>query len=168
MIGNDVVDLVQSRRESNWTRPGFMSKLFTDSEQLLVADSKDSELAVWLLWSMKEAAYKIWHRHNRIRKFMPKQLVCSLIKLSSHYAWGKVTCGESIFYTVTMISADLIHSIAVDDLTTFSQVKEIEKAKILKDPDGIPYFLVPDRREPLAVSVSHHGRFEKVVALFAV
>lgn len=168
MVGNDVVDLVQSRQESDWTRPGFITKLFTPSEQLLIANSKDPEVTVWLLWSMKEAAYKIWNRRNRIRKYMPKQLVCSLIKLSSHYTWGKVTCGESIFYTVTMISPDLIHSIAVDDLTTFSQVKEIEKAKILKEPDGIPYLLVPDRKEPLAVSVSHHGRFEKIVAAILI
>ena len=29
MIGNDVIDLQQSRQESNWQRKGFLEKLFT-------------------------------------------------------------------------------------------------------------------------------------------
>ncbi|MGF7028986.1 hypothetical protein, partial [Sphingobacterium sp. HSC-15S19] len=41
MIGNDVIDLVQSRKDSNWRRRGFVSKLFNEHEQLLIVNSPD-------------------------------------------------------------------------------------------------------------------------------
>ena len=33
MIGNDVVDLRRALVESNWKRKGFLTKVFSDSEQ---------------------------------------------------------------------------------------------------------------------------------------
>lgn len=62
MIGNDVIDILQTRRESNWRRRGFIAKLFNDEEQLLIEKSTDPESMLWILWSMKEAAYKVYNR----------------------------------------------------------------------------------------------------------
>ena len=36
MIGNDVVDLELAKKESNWQRRGFLSKIFTKNEQRLI------------------------------------------------------------------------------------------------------------------------------------
>ncbi len=43
MIGNDIVDLVQARFQSNWKRKGFVQKIFTQKEQELIFSSKNPE-----------------------------------------------------------------------------------------------------------------------------
>ena len=62
MIGNDIVDLVQARFQSNWKRKGFVQKIFTQKEQELIFSSKNPENMVWNLWTRKESAYKIFNR----------------------------------------------------------------------------------------------------------
>ena len=46
MIGNDVIDLAQSRKESNWQRKGFIEKLFTADEQQLIKNYDEPEVIV--------------------------------------------------------------------------------------------------------------------------
>ena len=74
MIGNDIVDLNLAKTQSNWERKGFLKKQFTDEEQLSIHSSRNSFLEVWLLWSMKEAAYKCYSQQYQIRFFNPKKL----------------------------------------------------------------------------------------------
>jgi len=57
MIGNDIVDLELALKESNWKRKGFLNKIFTNEEQLLISSAINPEIMVWNLWSRKEAAY---------------------------------------------------------------------------------------------------------------
>ena len=33
MVGNDIVDLAEAKKASNWQRPRFLEKLFTPNEQ---------------------------------------------------------------------------------------------------------------------------------------
>ncbi|WP_293944056.1 MULTISPECIES: 4'-phosphopantetheinyl transferase family protein [unclassified Sphingobacterium] len=165
MIGNDVIDLVQSRKESNWRRPGLIPKLFDVNEQLLIANSEDPEIAIWVLWSMKEAAYKIWHRYTRVRKYIPKKLVCSLATQCNNSAAGEVTCGRRTFYTTTQLSQGIIHTVAVDNLGNLNHVAEIERDRIFKDYYGIPYIIIEGQQDVSPASVSNHGRIEKAVAI---
>ena len=53
MVGNDIIDLNEARRSSNWERPGFVQKIFTAKEQSIIRDSIDPFTTVWHLWSMK-------------------------------------------------------------------------------------------------------------------
>ncbi|RZM18358.1 MAG: 4'-phosphopantetheinyl transferase superfamily protein, partial [Pedobacter sp.] len=53
MIGNDIVDLLQASKDSDWNRKGYLDKIFTEEEQFLIASEMHSSLVVWLLWSMK-------------------------------------------------------------------------------------------------------------------
>ena len=165
MIGNDVIDMLQSRRESNWRRKGFVEKLFTPSEQLLLSQTSDPETMIWLLWSMKEAAYKIYNRQTRIREYIPQKLACSIISKNEHYVTGKVICLENVYYTKTMISKDHLHTVAVSSSDHLNNVIEIEKKNIIKDKNGIPFLSQPSLHILKDVSISHHGRFEKVVII---
>lgn len=166
MIGNDVVDLLQSRQESNWQRKGFVEKLFTTEEQLLIKEDSNPEVIIWLLWSMKEAAYKIYNRQTKRREYIPKKLICKIVSSDNHfYSLGQVSCGKNIYHTKTTILNDSIHTIAVNSFNDLNKVIEIERNGILKDQHGIPYlnnfpYTIQD------VSISHHGRFEKVVTIF--
>jgi phosphopantetheinyl transferase (holo-ACP synthase) len=168
MIGNDVIDLVQARKDSNWRRRGFVSKLFNEHEQLLIVNSPDPEIVVWLLWSMKEAAYKIWNRQTGIRKYMPKGLLCSVIERSSCNARGEVICEGKMYYTKTIVCPDFIHTIAVGELVHLGNIVEIEKGEIVKDAQGIPSIIVKDSDTYLPVSVSNHGGFERIVSIHSL
>ncbi|WP_125723514.1 4'-phosphopantetheinyl transferase family protein [Flavobacterium ustbae] len=163
MIGNDIVDLAQSRLESNWQRKGFLEKLFTAEEQGFVKDYSEPEIMVWLLWSMKEAAYKIYNRQTKIREFCPKKLCCSLDFLNSNMASGKVICAENIYYTKSRISSENIHTVAVKDFEQKENIIEVQNKEIVKDQNGIPYLKTTDVLQD--ISISHHGRFEKWVII---
>lgn len=167
MIGNDVIDLLQSRRESNWQRKGFLQKLFTAGEQLLIAQHLNPEIMVWLLWSMKEAAYKIYNRQTRIRAYIPLQLECSLDSQNNSCVFGKVNCYGTVYYTKTILREDFLHTIAVTDPDNLEIVIEIDRNNIGKDHYGIPFLAAARSPVRQDVSISHHGRFEKVVCLSA-
>lgn len=154
MIGNDVVDIELAKAESNWRRKGYLDKLFTVQEQTCIYNSPNPDVAVWMLWSMKEAAYKIYNRQTGERGFFPLRLVCSLKGMI-----GTVTCNDNLYYTKTVIKDNLIHTVAVTDTAHFDSVTTLSNAVITKDKAGLPYVA----NKP--VSVSHHGRGYKVVGL---
>lgn len=165
MIGNDVIDILQSRLESNWRRKGFIQKLFTPEEQLLISNTADPEIMVWLLWSMKEAAYKIYNRQTKIREYIPQKLVCSITSQVNNSIKGTVACLDKVYFTETILSKDRIHTVAVSSLHDLCNIIEIEKKSIIKDKEGIPnWFSIVDNQIK-AASVSHHGRFELCVSL---
>lgn len=118
---------------------------------------------VWLLWSMKEAAYKIYNRHTKIREFSPKKLSCSLDSLTSKNASGRVICDKRIYHTKTILSLENIHTIAVDNQKNFNNVIEVQNQEIVKDENGIPYLKTLNSLQD--ISISHHGRFQKWVVI---
>ena len=108
MIGNDLVDLKVASVESNWKRPRFLDKVFTIEEQQLIMNSKNQHQTVWLLWSMKEAAYKINVQQFGKRFYNPKKLVCHL----SSSTIGYVTIENRTYYTRSAISKNYIYTVA--------------------------------------------------------
>ncbi|MET3026518.1 4'-phosphopantetheinyl transferase superfamily protein [Flavobacterium sp. UW10123] len=163
MIGNDIIDLAQSRIESNWQRKGFIEKLFTIEEQQCIKDFDKPEIMVWLLWSMKEAAYKIYNRQTKIREYSPKKLSCTLNFINANQASGKVCCNENLYYTESIFSLESIHTIAVDNFANINNVIEVESQETIKDENGIPYLKIDNTFQD--ISISHHGRFEKSVTI---
>jgi phosphopantetheinyl transferase (holo-ACP synthase) len=165
MIGNDVIDILQSRKESNWKRKGFIEKIYTQEEQLLISNAVDPEIMVWMLWSMKEAAYKVYHRETKIRRYIPKKLECFIESQTENAIQGKVICCNTTYYTKTILSNDSIHTIAVSAFNSLKMVIEIKNQSIVKDQNGIPYLFLSLQNKMQEVSKSHHGRFEKVVCI---
>lgn len=157
MIGNDVVDLALAKVESDWRRKGFLEKLFSDNEIQLIVTSENPELSVWNLWSRKEAAYKIFNRKTGNRRFNPKYFECMDLSPES-----KVTFGNESVFSKTEVDLDLIYTICVSHKTDFSFVVDVPNSEILKK-DGIPY--VRSGELTIPATVSHHGRFERCVAL---
>jgi hypothetical protein len=71
VIGNDIVDLALARKESNWKRPGYLNKIFTTKEQLLISSAMNG----MDLESGK--TYKIYNRATGIRGYFPLNLECA-------------------------------------------------------------------------------------------
>jgi phosphopantetheinyl transferase (holo-ACP synthase) len=160
MIGNDVVDLDLSKKESNWQRKGFLVKIFTKNEQVLIQNSENQEIAVWNLWSRKEAVYKIWNRETGIRKYNPIQFECLDLDLEI----GKVVFESKLYFTKTEITSDFIYTIAVSKKVDFLNIITLENSSKIQKENGIPFYR-DKNQELIPVSKSHHGRFEKIISI---
>ncbi|MFN7099605.1 MAG: 4'-phosphopantetheinyl transferase superfamily protein [Flavobacterium sp.] len=161
MIGNDVIDLTAANLESNWQRPGFLNKICTQQEQVVIESSKDPNQILWRLWSMKEAAYKIWNRETGIRIYNPKQFECSF----DESVFGKVQYKNSTYYTQTNCEQDKIHTIAVTDFTLFTSVVAVARNQNIIKKGIFPYIKDLKMGLDIPVSVSHHGKYWEAVML---
>jgi phosphopantetheinyl transferase (holo-ACP synthase) len=165
MIGNDIVDLALARKESNWKRNGFLDKIFTKKEQLLISNAENTEVMVWNLWSRKEAAYKIYNRKTQIRGYFPLQLECFELDIIDGITFGKVVIKDLIYFTKTEITTQFIHTIAVENVQDFDTIKILENRKNIQKNNGIPSYFEKDNSVLISISISHHGRFEQIVSL---
>ena len=165
MIGNDIVDLALARKESNWKRKGFLDKIFTKAEQLLIKNSKNSEVMVWNLWSRKEAAYKIYNRQALFRGYFPLQLECFDLEIIDGITFGKVCIKHQVYFTKTEITTQFINTIAVENVKDFNDIKTVENRKNIQKIAGIPSFFEKETSALRPLSISHHGRFKQIITI---
>lgn len=150
MIGNDIVDLNLALKESNWKRKGYLEKIFSADERFLISSAIDPEIMVWLLWSMKEAAYKVYTRGTKIRTFAPAELCCNNLIIHKKTATGKVQHEDKTYFSNSAIEKKYIHTIAARDPAIFDNVK-------LKISSYYPSDSSYRASHP--ASVSHHGNY---------
>ena len=159
MIGNDVVDVALAKNQSNWKRKGYLDKIFTLSEQEFILNSSNPDEMVWSLWSRKEAVYKIIIQKGGKRGYYPIKIEC----INSDLENGMVVFEVQRYYTKTIISNDLIHSLAVEYKEDFNKIVVISNLENLIKIKEIPFYEVDGKR--FSASKSHHGRFEESVYL---
>ena len=162
MIGNDIVDLAAARKESNWQRKGFFSKIFTQKEQVLIEKAPCPEIMVWNLWTRKEAVYKIYNRQTFKRGFFPLRLECNY---DDDYL-GSVCCGGFEYYTQTEISEEFIYTTAVTERQSFTKLLKLNSHSIITKLEGIPYVLNENNLSLKPASITHHGRYWEGITLF--
>tara|TARA_B100000768_G_scaffold23039_1_gene20628 strand:+ start:3200 stop:3754 length:555 start_codon:yes stop_codon:yes gene_type:complete len=176
LIGNDIIDLSLAKTQSNLQRKGFLEKLFSSNEQQLILNAPNSFEMVWRLWSMKEAAYKIYTQQHSIRFFAPKKFEC---KLTQEFH-GKICFKEQNFYSSSIINKDYIFTIAnlkneersyseimspdqinrkiknkLNDLTGLN-ISAIEQKKSI---NGAPSYHYKKNLLTSSCSISHHGKY---------
>lgn len=159
MIGNDIIDLVIASKESNWRRKGYLAKLLTDCEFDLFQNSNHQEIDIWNLWSRKEAVYKILIQEGKLRGFYPKKIEC----LNMDYRNGIVKFENDLYYTKSYFSNDFVYSEAVKETSDFKKINNFTSEMELFKINGIPFAEL--KGKIVAVSKTHHGRFEKIVYL---
>lgn len=157
MIGNDVIDLDLAATESNWKRKGYLQKIFAPQEQKLILTSVNPDVMVWLLWSMKEAAYKIESRCTGIRCYAPSKLQGQIIRLTSDFSEGKIHTATSLYHTRSLIEKSMIHTTCSVDKKLFDTLKS--SISIHKDQQ------YPEYHSSKPASVSHHGKYLALVYL---
>jgi len=153
MLGNDIVDLNLAKTQSNWRRKNYLGKIFTVEEQLLITSAEKPDEMVWLLWSMKESAYKIHNRKTGIRNFAPKSLNCTIYP-NTDQVKGTVSIDKDTYFTKSKIQSKYIHTIATP---IYSKLKEI-KVSIYEVPNH-----PCDYKRTKPGSVSHHGQYLALV-----
>jgi phosphopantetheinyl transferase (holo-ACP synthase) len=179
MLGNDVIDLQQANLESNWQRKGYLCKICTLEEQQLILNSNDPFSSFWLLWSMKEAAYKVVNRLRGERNFNPVNFVCQQIERAATDVTAVVLYEEFQLFIRAELDAHFIHSKAVRaqaDFAGLSSLKmqtgadyverfnAISEAYLLKkNALGLPEIIERSTGKKYVATVSHHGRYLFIV-----
>ena len=175
VIGNDIIDLKLALSERKSESMRFLNKVFTEREKDIIESSEEPETTLWLLWSMKETAYKAHQRNFSLpRSLNPKSFDCILVSGKK----GVVQKGEYKYEVRSEIDSDSIHTyIAANRILkkVFPQ-KYLSKQAILesicfnfnlpntagsieKDCHGIPYLNLDKHTKKLPLSLSHHGDF---------
>ncbi len=57
-LGNDVVDRADTRYRDKARDDRFLRRVFAEEEEGAIRDARDPDLALWLRWTAKEAAFK--------------------------------------------------------------------------------------------------------------
>lgn len=185
MIGNDIVDLQTISSSSNWNRTRFFDKSFTKFEQNVIFNSNNYIQTTWLIWSMKEAAYKLFVQEFGRRFFNPKALQCQLITdktgIVSYDEFKVFTSSErneNFVYTTAVKSVtDPVKSVVINsDINTYKnqsanlkkkvleyiairKALELNHLKVIKNTLGVPQILFRNELLPLHISLTHCGRF---------
>jgi len=170
MIGNDIVDLQAAGEESCWQRSGWLNKVLAPSEQVMIENGPEAGTMVWLLWSMKEAAYKLYYRNGGPALLAPARWQCTIWNLSGGAAEGIVREGHICYYTRSLITPAFIHTTATlhsgrDKPSIYINNAEISRPYLrdsffFKDSRGVPYLACKASGNVKPVSYSHHGRYE--------
>lgn len=158
MIGNDVIDLVLAKKESNWKRKGFQTKLFTSFEQELIAKATNQEEMVWILWSIKESVYKAYQRIKFNEGFYPTKIEILEINAKND---SVIQLFGTLFYGKTTSNSDFINTIVVVNKADFERIEKLITSEYKKDEKGLPLTL--NSYKP--ISVSHHGRYKEIIGL---
>lgn len=161
MIGNDVVDLVLAKTESNWKRKGYLDKLYTASEQKWIHTAADPDEMVWLLWSIKESVYKAYQRIRYQHGFYPIKIKIEFLQKNGCEYESVIELFGVKFYGKSLIADQIVSTIAVQNKNDTEKVIYFDQLVYIKDENGLP--ILEHSRQP--VSVSHHGRATKIVGL---
>ena len=117
MVGNDIVDLDLADKDA-YKRERFLEKVLTASEQLLLSQTKDPGTFLWVLWSMKESAYKLHFRKHLTRALNPIRITCFFdgdyeLEPEGRFR-GRVEVGDGVYQTNTILCKDYVHTTAID------------------------------------------------------
>ena len=117
MVGNDIVDLNLADKEA-YRRKRFLEKVLADSEQLFLSQVEDPGTFLWVLWSMKESAYKLHFREHLNRALNPIRFTCRfdcVHELGPHGRFtGRVEAGDKVYQTNSILCKDYVHTTAID------------------------------------------------------
>ena len=176
MIGNDIIDLSLAKTASNWQRKGFLEKQFTANEQQLILEAPNSFVMVWRLWSMKEAAYKIFTQQHNVRFFAPKKFECKLMQdlkgvvcykgqqfytssiINQHCIFTKAGLSKEESSYSGMVPPDQIDTMIRRRLNVLTALK-MSGIKQKKSKNGVPSYYNKTTLLTSSCSISHHGKY---------
>lgn len=178
MVGNDLVDLRQAAWDSNWQRKGYLNKICMRSEEAMILKAHHPMAMLWLIWTMKEASYKVINRITGIRNYSPRSYLCSGLNFNGPDATASVTFGAYRLFIKAQFNEDMVHSTAVlkeKDLASL-RLHFLSNSPAYMDnfnrscPDyflsktsgGLPVITHLPSAQILEASISHHGRYAAI------
>jgi phosphopantetheinyl transferase (holo-ACP synthase) len=184
MVGNDIVDFDETRRSSNWERRGFLQKIFTTNEQLIIDMSSDPNATVWHLWSMKESAYKVFIQAGGNRFFDPTKIECLIdssqkgrAKINTTTFWTKTSINSKYVFSTALLNnididtrifrlnqksskyqSDFMHQQVIQDFAERNSLNSSE-ISVHKNKKGVPIIYYKNKSQNKSLSITHHGNY---------
>jgi phosphopantetheinyl transferase (holo-ACP synthase) len=184
-VGHDLVWLRAARCKGRAGDARFLQKVCTAAEQQYIAGAPDADAALWMIWSAKEAAYKLSCFAGNRGKFLWQQFDVRA------GAWADtvqsiVVFGDASFYCQSFISKETIVSIAVKEpalyasllykkiktnnatsaalhayasATIAAHTRPASSLRIIKNEYGIPWLTGGALAQPVPISLSHDGPY---------
>ncbi|MBX2874913.1 MAG: 4'-phosphopantetheinyl transferase superfamily protein [Saprospiraceae bacterium] len=110
MLGNDIIDLREVLATGQAKRPGFKERICLDMELKPLNTQFSEEYCIWLLWAIKESAYKYYIQAGgqplfapKKFQFQPKAIATKLISGLTHTPAGSV-------HSVVYLSGDYLRA----------------------------------------------------------
>jgi len=188
--GNDIVAL-ESINKQRTCEPRFYSKILSAPEQALYQKLKFATLPfeyyVWLLWSVKESAFKYLKRNNNQLIFSPVRInVISINELPGQRYFGEVHFNSDKLFFNSNITINWISTVVnnddfddvysevhtIDDSTYHNQSKTVREfaiqklntffpgeLKMEKHLAGYPILTKDGENTKIPVSFAHDGKY---------
>jgi phosphopantetheinyl transferase (holo-ACP synthase) len=176
LIGNDLIYLPDWPQRLGDRLERYRQKTFLAQEQIGIEKSTAPFFTEALLWSAKEAAYKIWARYNEQRRYNPKNFAINLPEEPRKFDALKYTARtlndlEPLHFAITShLRYNYLFTwatLAAEPLTienfsslTFNKKQshlcyQDQSCPIKKTTLNAPYLLV--NKQVVPVSLSHDG-----------
>lgn len=109
-IGNDIVDLTHPDISEKHLNTRFLNRVLSASEKADLNTTHNTKKRLWMLWSGKEAAYKVLKKKRPELVFAHAKFVVSIDKEQSY---GTVIFENEVLSLRWITSLDWIHCVAV-------------------------------------------------------
>jgi phosphopantetheinyl transferase (holo-ACP synthase) len=120
MLGNDIVDLADPETSCGGQHPRFDRRVFTMYERAALSRSPDPTRARWILWAVKESAFKGLRRAQPETVFSPARFAVAL----DSQLQGSVTYRDKRYRATVEMDRDCVHAIVSDDRAPDSMLWE--------------------------------------------
>jgi phosphopantetheinyl transferase (holo-ACP synthase) len=133
-VGNDIVAYKHARCIGKWQSENFVKKVLTPLEQKQLQLQTNKDAYLWMLWTLKEATYKLSCFLGNRNKFHAIQFevqdgniiqdddivvlhlpVTNLTPILLHQHPSTIKFRNQFFYGKTIIAHDCIHSLVLDE-----------------------------------------------------
>ena len=189
LVGNDVVDLHDSESRPDALHARFDVRVFTfDELEALSASASVHELR-WTLWAAKESAYKVAKKLDPAVRFLPRDFLVRWVAerralvihetgsfevrvertdewiwaVATHTAAGAASTEHQVSTGIERLEApgaDASQSVRELACAALGSRMDLPPGEVRIGADrGIPVALWRNRRLPVDLSFSHHGRF---------
>ena len=189
LIGNDVVDLHDPESRPGAIHNRFDARVFTFDERKALSDSASAHELRWTLWAAKESAYKVAKKLDPAVRFLPRDFVVRRITEGRAVVMHETgpfdvrlrRTDEWVGAVATLTAANApwthrpitagIERLEVPGADPSQTVRELACAALalrmnlppgqvlIAAARGIPVASWRNRRLPVDLSLSHHGRF---------
>ena len=188
LVGNDVVDLHDPDSLPEALHPRFDARVFTPDEREALRGAVSPHVLRWTLWAAKESAYKVAKKLDPAVRFLPRNFevrrtegASVVVHETGSFDLGLERTDEWVRAVATITAASApstqrlvctgIERLEVSGADPSRTVRELACAALRSRMDlpagqirieadrGIPVAVWRDRRLPVDLSLSHHGRF---------